>query len=211
MNEHLSRAVLEQVVKAVAVLRESGIVAYPTDTVYGLGADIYNEEAVNKVFSAKDRPPGLALPVLVADAGQLDGLVSGQNSLSRALIARFWPGGLTLVFAKAPGVKSIALAGSSKIAVRMPDHPVALTLMKELGRPVVGTSANLHNSRTTLTAAEVRAQLGSRVNYIIDAGRCPGGESTIADITVDPPVILRQGIIAEKDIMAVYKETKGGN
>ena len=202
---------LEQVSKAVDVLRRGGIVAYPTDTVYGLGADIYNDEAVAKVFAAKDRPQGLPLPVLVSDIAQVNELVSGQTAFSRALMERFWPGGLTIVFNKAPGFKSLVLAGSGKIGVRMPAHPVALSMIRQLGRPVAGTSANRHTGSIALTAGEVRSELGSRIDFIIDAGSCPGGrESTVLDVTTDPPIVLRQGIIAVEAIMSVYHKSGGG-
>ncbi|MBN1689538.1 MAG: threonylcarbamoyl-AMP synthase [Dehalococcoidia bacterium] len=210
MKEAIPASLDSQVKQAALILREGGIVAYPTDTVYGLGADIYNDLAVKKLFTAKDRPMGLPLPVLIDNIDKLEELVSGQTAFTRSLIKRFWPGGLTIIFNKAPHVQSLVLAGSDKIGVRMPDHPVALLLISELGRPIAGTSANLHSGEITLTAGEVSGQIGSRVDYIIDAGRCPGGrESTIVDATAETPRIVRYGAVAESDIMAEYSKTGG--
>ena len=198
----ITAALLAQVKRAAGVLRSGGIAAYPSDTVYGLGADVFNDLAVLKVFSAKKRPPGMPLPVLIAETSQLRDLVEDIPSTARILMDKFWPGGLTIIFHRAPAFKSLAPADSGKIAVRLPGHPVTLRLIEELGRPMVGTSANLHGSPAALTAAEVKKQLGDVVDFIVAGGPCPGGiESTIVDITVHPPVILRKGAITEKDLV----------
>ena len=193
---------LEQVNKAAGILRSGGTVAYPTDTVYGLGADVFNGGAVTKVFTAKKRPPGMPLPVLIAQTSQLGELVEDIPPVARILMEKFWPGGLTIVFHRRPAFKSLAPAGSGKIAIRLPGHPLTLRLIVELGRPMVGTSANLHGYPAALTAAEVKEQLGYEVDFIIDSGPRPGGiESTIVDVTVDPPLVLRKGAIPEKDLL----------
>lgn len=192
---------LEQVKQCAAVVRSGGIVAYPTDTVYGLGADIYNDKAVAKVFAAKRRPLNLPLPVLIDDLSQLKDLTADVPSSAGRLITAFWPGALTLVFNKATNFTSAILAGEGKIAIRMPDHTITLRLIKEAGCPIVGTSANLHGSPAVLTAEEVREQLGATVDFVLDGGPCPGGtESTIVDVTGDKPVILRTGAIDKKAI-----------
>ncbi len=192
---------LEQVKKCAAVLRSGGIAAYPTDTVYGLGADIYNDKAVAKVFAVKRRPPNLPLPVLIADLSQLKDLTADVPSSAGRLITAFWPGALTLVFNKTTNFNSAVLAGEGKIAIRMPGHSITLRLIKEAGCPIVGTSANLHSLPAVLTAADVREQLGTAIDFIVDGGPCHGGtESTIVDITGDKPVILRTGAIPEKTI-----------
>jgi L-threonylcarbamoyladenylate synthase len=205
MNTHstgnIPADILAQVKKCAAVMRAGGIAAFPTDTVYGLGADVYNGGAVAKVFAAKRRPRNLPLPVLIADTSQLDELTADIPPPAKLLMHKFWPGALTLVFDKAHGFDSPALAGSSKVAVRMPGHAVTLRLITEAGCPIVGTSANLHGRQSALTAAEVKTQLGSAVNFILDGGPCPGGiESTVVDVTVDPPVILRQGAVPATDL-----------
>jgi L-threonylcarbamoyladenylate synthase len=199
---NLPEEILAQVIKCAAVIREGGIAAYPTDTVYGLGADVHNDGAVRKIFIVKQRPLNLPLPVLIADMSQLNELTADIPPLATRLIAKFWPGGLTIVFKTSPAFNSLVLAGNSKVAVRMPGHAITLRLIKEARCPIVGTSANLHNLPATLTAAEVREQLGASVDFILDGGRCPGGiESTIVDITVNPPVILRQGAVSGKDLV----------
>jgi len=196
---------LEQVNKAAGILRSGGTVAYPTDTVYGLGADVFNGGAVTKVFTAKKRPPGMPLPVLIAQTSQLGELVEDIPPVARILMEKFWPGGLTIVFHRRTAFQSLALAGSGKIAIRLPGHPLTLRLIVELGRPMVGTSANLHGYPATLTAAEVKEQLGDGVDFIINGGPCPSGiESTIVDVTVNPPLVLRKGAIAEKDLLDLF-------
>ena len=194
--------ILEQVKKCAAVLRSGGIAAYPTDTVYGLGADVHNYEAVINVFTAKQRPLSLPLPVLIADIAQLDELIADISPLATKLMAKFWPGGLTIVFTAAPDFTSPALAGGRKVAVRMSGHAITLRLIRETSCPVVGTSANLHGGPLALTAAEVRSQLGTAADFILDGGPCPGGiESTIVDVSGDKPVILRTGAITEEDLL----------
>ncbi|MCX5993983.1 MAG: L-threonylcarbamoyladenylate synthase [Chloroflexi bacterium] len=209
-TQNIPADILAQVKKCAAVMRAGGIAAYPTDTVYGLGADVYNGGAVTKVFAAKQRPLNIPLPVLIADTSQLNELTAGIPPLAKMLMDKFWPGALTIIFNKAPGFNSLVLAGGSKIAVRLPDHPLTLRLMKELGHPIVGTSANLHDRPAALTASEVREQLGgTAVDFILDGGPCPGGvESTVVDVTVNPPAILRQGAIPGKDLADLLNRSR---
>jgi L-threonylcarbamoyladenylate synthase len=201
----ISPELLEQVDRAAGILRAGGTAAYPTDTVYGLGANVFNDNAVKKVFSAKKRPPGMPLPILIAQASQLQELVEDIPATAGILMEKFWPGALTIVFHRRPAFQSLAPAGSGKIAVRLPGHPLTLRLIEELGLPIVGTSANLHGYPPALTAAEVKEQLGGGVDFIIDGGPCPGGiESTIVDVTVDPPLVLRKGTIDENDLLHLF-------
>jgi L-threonylcarbamoyladenylate synthase len=201
-SNNLTEDILEQVKKCASVLRRGGIAAYPTDTVYGLGADVHNDKAVKKIFTIKRRPLSLPLPVLIADISQLSELAADISPMATRLMAKFWPGGLTIVFKSAPAFDSLVLSGGNKVAVRMPNHTFTLRLIKEAGCPIVGTSANLHNLAAVRTAAEVREQFGSEIEFILDGGTCPGGiESTIVDVTGDKPVILRKGAIPEKHIL----------
>jgi L-threonylcarbamoyladenylate synthase len=210
MTVSISNELAEQVKKAVKVLLSGGTVAYPTDTIYGLGADVFNADAVRKVYAAKSRPAGIPLPVLIDRTAQLERFVARQTAHSKALADRFWPGALTIIFDKAKDFQSPVTAGTSKIGIRMPDNPVVRLLIQELGRPIVGTSANLHGGRTPLTAGDVKRQLGNRIDFVIDAGPCSGGmESTIVDVTLEPPAIVRQGIIPAAEIMSVVNETGG--
>jgi L-threonylcarbamoyladenylate synthase len=210
MTENLSPDVLQQIATAAAILRDGGIVAFPTDTIYGLGANIDNIKAVEKVFAVKKRPVSMALPILIDNIDQLSELVLEQNSYSRRLMNKFWPGGLTILFRKAHKFNNPAIAGGDKVGIRLPDHPVIRKLIRELGRPIIGTSANLHSGQITLTAAEVISALDGKVDFIIDAGRCPGGkESTIVDVTTGFPTLIRHGIIPEKDITAELNNVGG--
>lgn len=184
--------------------------AFPTDTVYGLGADFLNGRAVHKIYEAKHRPPDLPLPILLAGMEQAASLVDSTPEFARLLMRRFWPGGLTVVLAKSELVPCSITAGSNKVAVRVPNHAAPLAIIRGLGRPIVGTSANLSGRPSPLTAREVRLQLGSEVDLIIDMGRCPGGqESTVVDASGDAPVVLRRGLIPEAEIMKAYDDFVG--
>lgn len=203
----LSLYMVTQIDRAVETLKQDGIVAFPTDTIYGLGAGVFNDKAVAKIYQVKQRPRNLALPVLLADVSQVSVVASSVSGLAQFLMKRFWPGGLTLVLSKANALSDSVTACSGKVAVRVPNHLVPITIIRKLGMPVIGTSANISDKPAALTAQEVEAQLGSKVDLIINGGRCPGGkESTVVDITGEAPVILRQGIISDSDIVRVYNE-----
>ena len=190
--------------RAVSILTDGGVVAYPTDTVYGLGADAFNQEAVNLIYRIKHRPAHQPLSVLVADPGDITVLTGSLPDSARLLIARFWPGGLTLVVKKTSRVPEWVTAGGDTVAIRMPDHPITLELVRKLGKPLIGTSANLSGSPSPKTAAEVRMQLGSAVDLVLDGGTCPGGvESTVVDVSGKSPVIHRAGIITREAIESV--------
>lgn len=187
--------------RAVEVLRAGGIGAYPTDTVYGLGARIDLETAIAKVFEAKGRDYRQPLPVLIADSRQLSLVAAEVPLIAQKLAQRFWPGGLTLVLLKSPRISRLISAGGDTIAVRLPAHPVPVALSRRLGVPITGTSANISGQPSPVTAEQVAAQLSDRVDFIVDGGRCPGGkESTIVDLTRDPPQILREGAIPREDV-----------
>ena len=193
----------DQIEQAIAILKRGGIVAYPTDTVYGLGANAGNDDAVARVYEAKGRPRHLALPLLLADISQIKDVARDVPDLAWCLAKRFLPGSLTLVLHKASSVSSVVAGGGDKIAVRVPDHPVPIALIRGLGAPITGTSANLSGSPSLLTAEEVYRQMGERVDFIID-GRCPGGiDSTVLDLTGDVPRVLREGAISKEEIERV--------
>ena len=180
------------------ILREGGLVCYPTDTVYGIGAAAGDDGAVRRLYAAKGRSPGKALPLLLGDASQA-AWVGEETPLAKALAGRFWPGALTLVFQRRRDFVSLALAGDETVAVRVPDHPVVRALIERVGEPLAGTSANLSGQPEALTAEEVRGALGERVKFVLDGGRCPGGvPSTVVDLTVIPPVIRRRGALASE-------------
>jgi L-threonylcarbamoyladenylate synthase len=203
----LSHQVRIQVERAVEILKNGGIVAFPTDTVYGLGGDVFNVKAAERIYKVKQRPSNMPLPVLLADSAGLANITADVPEIAWCLIKRFWPGGLTLVLPKKESLPDIITAGGDKVAVRIPDHAVPLNLIRGLGSPLIGTSANISREPNPLTAAEVEQQLGGKVDMIIDAGRCPGGlESTVVDVAGKAPLILRRGIISEEEIKKVCRE-----
>jgi L-threonylcarbamoyladenylate synthase len=194
----ISTAFLEE---AVDCLRRGGLVAYPTDTLYGLGALASDDEAVRWLFKAKKRPPAIALPILVEDVEMASDVSDRLSPLALRLASRFWPGALTLVLPRSPQFHSLALAGGDTVAVRVPDHAVPLALIEALGEPLTGTSANVSGQRGPVTASDVAEQLGDAVDIIIDGGRCPGGvESTVVDLTGEEPRLVREGAISRVDL-----------
>jgi L-threonylcarbamoyladenylate synthase len=193
--------------KAVRCLQDGGLVAFPTDTLYGLAAVASRERAVERLFEVKERPRDRPLPVLVASAADANSVAAEVPLAARRLMEAFWPGGLTLVLRRHPGFRSLALAGGDTVAVRVPAHPVALELLRRVGEPLTGTSANLSGRPGPRIAEEVRHQLGERVDLIVDGGPCPGGvESTVVDCTVDPPRVLREGAVPAERVAAVLSD-----
>lgn len=189
--------------EALAILRKGGVVAFPTDTVYGVGADPLREEAVMALFQAKGRPPEKAIPLLLSDASQVEAVAREVPASLAALARCFWPGPLSLVVWAREEVPAVVRARGETVALRMPDHPVALRLIGAFGRPLAVTSANLSGHPAPATAEEVLAQLRGRIPLLVDGGRCPGGEpSTVLDLTVDPPRILRPGPVTWEEVQA---------
>jgi L-threonylcarbamoyladenylate synthase len=185
-----------QVKQAVAILKKGGIVAYPTDTVYGLGASMTSITAVERIFAVKGRPKGIALPLLVVDREQIKQIAKSIPPTAWLLIYNFLPGALTLILNKSVAVPDIITGGGKTVAIRIPDHPIPIALIKGLGQPIVGTSANLSGQPSPLTAEQVRMQIGDKIDMIIDDGQCPGGiESTVVDLSNKKPVIRRLGAI----------------
>ena len=175
-------------------LRRGGLVAFPTETVYGLGANALDSRAVAGIFEAKGRPRFDPLIVHVADPAAVHGIVTKCNRKATQLIDRFWPGPLTLVLPKSEIIPDIVTSGLPTVAVRMPDHPMALELIRAAGVPVAAPSANRFGCLSPTTPAHVREQLGDRIDLILDGGACAVGvESTILDLTETSPVLLRPG------------------
>ncbi len=195
-----------QIDHGTKLLRRGGVIAFPTDTIYGLGADAFQAGAVYRIYEIKGRPGDRQLPLLIADIDSLPLLADTVPDMARFLAGRFWPGALTMVL---PASSSLPahLATGPGIAVRIPDHPACLALIRGLGNPLIGTSANLSGRGPALTAAEVHHQLGNSIDFIIDGGRCPGGrESTVIDVTKPAPAVLREGIIPTHEIERAYQE-----
>ena len=181
--------------------------AFPTDTLYGLGADIASPAAVQRVLDMKGRAAKMGLPLLLADTEEIERVGVELTELARLLARRFWPGPLTLVVRRRKGVPDIVTGGRDSVAVRVPDHPVPRALAAGLGRPITGTSANLSGRPAAMTEAEVRSQLGKAVDLIIEADPCPGGqESTIVEVTGAVPRFVRSGAISEQAIRSYLAE-----
>ena len=197
-----------QVTIAIRILKAGGVVAYPTDTVYGLGTAMQNMSAIERIFEIKGRPKGMALPLLLNDVSQIATIASSVPYAALQLAEAFLPGALTIILSKSDNVPDLITAGNKTIAFRIPNHPIPLALIKGTGTPIIGTSANLSGQPSATTAADVETQIGKRVDMIIDGGQCSGGiESTIIDLTGEKPVIRRQGAISLERIKRVVPDT----
>jgi L-threonylcarbamoyladenylate synthase len=194
---------------AADVLRRGGIVAFPTETVYGLGANAFDDTAVHKIFDAKGRPPDNPLIVHTGCRDEVGRLVSEIPVNFFKLADRFWPGPLTLIMKKSRSVPDIITAGLDTVAVRIPSDPVALALIKFAGVPVAAPSANLSGKPSTTDIDHVMEDMYGRVDVIIDAGKVEMGiESTVLDITKDIPVILRPGRVTYEELLDVLGSVK---
>ena len=208
MWDKLPSDIQKQVEEGISILKRGGIVAFPTDTVYGLGACASNEQAVERVYELKERPRNMALPLLLANVSQIGEVAENVPQIAWLLARHFLPGALTLVLPKSDSLPDIVTAGGGTIAVRIPAHPVPVALAEGLGAPIIGTSANLSGKPSALTADEVYSQFGDSIDLIINGGRCPGGrESTIVDATGETLVILREGAIAGEALERVCGST----
>jgi L-threonylcarbamoyladenylate synthase len=186
----------DAVAEAAAVLTQGGLVAFPTETFYGLGASALDEAAAEKVFRVKGRPPDKPLLVLVGSLAMAGGLVAEWPALAARLAARYWPGPLTLVLRARPTVPSVLTAGTGTLGVRLSGHPVARALVMAAGVPITAPSANPHGAPPPRTAAEVVRGLGAGIALVLDAGATAGGPpSTVLDVTSSPPRVLRPGAI----------------
>ena len=190
----------EAIALACEVIRSGGLIAFPTDTLYGLGCDPHLPTAIQKIYAAKGRSASKAIPVLISRADQLESLVSGLPEQSTRLMERWWPGALTLVLPKNPDLPP-DLTPYPGLAVRMPDHPVALSLLDQTG-PLAVTSANLSDHENPQDAQGVLAQLDGVVDLILDGGSLLGGQaSTIIDCMASEPKLLREGPIPFSEIL----------
>jgi len=188
---------LEKVLKkALEVLKGGGIVAYPTETFYGLAVVATNEEALRRLYELKNRPTEKAMPVIVGSREVLESIVKSIPLQAEVLIERFWPGPLTIVFDAIDGLSKILTGGTDKVAVRIPGESFALNLAMAADFPITATSANLSGMPPAEDATQVMNYLGEAIDLIIDGGKTPGGKpSTIVDVTVTPLKVLREGKI----------------
>ena len=191
--------------EALQCLSEGGVVAIPTDTLYGLAADVHNEFALQRVFDIKGRPSELALPVLVGSWNHVESVAKVNDGPIRQLASAFWPGSLTLVLPRLSHLSTLVTGGRETVAVRMPDHWVPLRLSWDLGGPITGTSANRSGQADLKSPAEIREQLGNAVGVVVESGPPPAGvQSTIVDLTGEQPVLLREGATPFSEVMRMW-------
>lgn len=191
----------ESILKAVAIMKKGGIIAYPTETFYGIGADITNPRALEKIYTVKGRGFNKPISILIGSREDLATFTDNISPSAESLMNRFWPGGVTLIFTASRAVPRKLTAETGKIGIRLSGNPVATLLAQSLSGAVTATSANRSGGRECVSAQEVIESIGERLDAVIDGGRTPGGAgSTIVDITVDPPVVIREGVIPSAEI-----------
>lgn len=194
----------EEIAIAIRRLREGRLVAFPTETVYGLGAAAFDEAAVARVFALKGRPANNPLIVHVSGVGMARACVAAWPDRAEALAREFWPGPLSIVLPKSPRVPGNVTGGGPNVAVRCPDHPLTLALLEALGEPLVGPSANRSGGVSPTEAEHVRESFGEEEVYVLDGGPCIGGiESTVVSLAGPAPVVLRPGLVTPEQIEAV--------
>ncbi len=193
-----------QMARAVEVLRAGGVVAIPTDTLYGLAACAFDVDAIHRVFEIKGRDRGAALPLLLGEPEDMSLYASSVPAAARRLADRFWPGPLTIVLPRADRVPAAITGGRSTVALRVPDHPVPRQLARSLGAPITGTSANSSGAEPARSAAGVVCQLGDKLDMVFDGGTLPESPpSTIVDLSISPPKVLRSGAISRDELEEV--------
>jgi L-threonylcarbamoyladenylate synthase len=194
----------EALARAAEVLRSGGLVAFPTETVYGLGADAANTDAIKKIYAAKGRPRNHPLIVHLGSASEVSDWAIDVPLAAERLAKRFWPGALTLIFKRALHVNDLVTGGQHTIALRVPSHPVAQALLASFGRGIAAPSANRYGRVSATRAEHVRTEFGSAVDCVLDGGACDLGiESTIVDVSGTQPALLRPGSISARELGAV--------
>lgn len=190
--------------RAANVLKAGGLVAFPTDTVYGVGAHGFQPEAVESIYRVKGRMPHKAIPLLLGSVADVEEVAEDVPEVTWKLAERFWPGGLTLVLRRRPNVPDAVTSGGPTVAVRIPNHPVPLRLISLIAAPLAATSANPSGQRSPVSAREVMRSLGGLIDIVLDGGRAPGGiESTVLDLSSSEPAVLRRGAVSVKELEKV--------
>lgn len=186
------------------VIRDGGVIAFPTSTLYGLGADADNPQAVERIFNIKKRQPHHPLLILIKNKTYLPGLVREIPSKAAVLMEAFWPGGITVVFKAGERILGGLTGNTGKIGIRVPKHPVAAAILAQLEGPLTGTSANLSGRGGCWDISCLEEEVSAQLDGVVDAGPLKGGRgSTVIDVTEDPPCILREGTISEQQILSV--------
>ncbi|WP_418791138.1 L-threonylcarbamoyladenylate synthase [Phosphitispora sp. TUW77] len=203
-NTEMLSSIDEDLAKAAQLIRDGGLVAFPTETVYGLGANALDPKAVSEIFNAKGRPADNPLIVHISDVSQVYNLSDEVTIPAERVMEAFWPGPLTVVLPRKPGVPDVVTSGLDTVAVRMPDHPVALGIISRAGVPVAAPSANSSGKPSPTTAGHVAEDLSGKIDAVVDGGPCRVGvESTVIDLTQEPPVILRPGGVTQEELEGV--------
>jgi L-threonylcarbamoyladenylate synthase len=188
---------------AAAIIRKGGVIAFPTRCLYGLGADAFNPEAVNRIYKIKQRSIEKPILILIDDPDGLKGLVTHISEAAWAIAERFWPGRVTLVFNASAKVPEPLTAGTGKIGIRLAGHPVAAALARAIQGPITGTSANVSGCPGCHQIEDLQPAVAQQLDLIMDAGPLRGGRgSTVVDVTDETPLVLREGIVSEKEILA---------
>jgi len=197
----------ELIKEAAAVIMKGGVVVFPTRCLYGLGADALDPDAVEKIIKIKQRPEDNPILVLIHSRRQLDSLVANISPAAVAIMEAFWPGRVTLVFEASVTLSNRLTARTGKIGVRLAGHPVAAALVKQVGSPVTGTSANLSGRPGCHQVHYLDPPIAKQVDLVLDAGMLKGGAgSTIVDVTADAPQILREGQVSAEEILRAFAE-----
>ena len=192
-------------VEAVQCLKSGGIIAIPTDTVYGLGADPFNADAVQKLYTIKGRPDGKPIPLVLSSVADVHRVARNLPDFFFHLTDRFWPGGLTIIV-EAKELLPVLTAGGNTVGVRIPDNPLLLQILHAFGGPAAITSANLSGEPPATSPQEIGETLTSRLDLIVDGGKTPGPiPSTVYDISVSPPIIRRHGVISEETLAKEFR------
>jgi len=180
---------------AIKALKKGGIIAFPTDTVYGLAVDAQNDEAVGKLFKLKKRPSDKAVPIMISDIADIQLVATEFPENARKLCTKYWPGALTVILEKTDTVSSVITGGINKVGIRIPDHDLVLELLREFGEPLAVTSANISGEEAITDFVQLADKFGRNLDFIIAGTVVHGRVSTVVDFTLNPPRVLREGVI----------------
>jgi L-threonylcarbamoyladenylate synthase len=192
--------------KAASIIRSGGVVAFPTESFYGMAVNAWDEKAIQRLFAIKKREENQPILLLIPTMSLLNQVVTRIPDIANKFMQKFWPGGLTLVFEANPDLPHLLTSGTGKIGLRLSSHPVATALAQAVGGPITGTSANISGQAACTSAEAVRHSLGESVDFILDRGETEGGKgSTIMDLTVDPPTVMREGMVPREQLEVYIK------
>lgn len=196
-------------IEAVAShILEGEVIAYPTETIYGLGADVFNKKAVKTIFDFKSRDYGLPISILVSSQRMLDEIAIHVSEQAKALMRRFWPGPLTILFEVKESFPETLVTNTGKIGVRISSHPIASALVNRVGRPITTTSANLSGFPPSLNVKHIQKYFGDRLPCIVDGGECaPSRGSTVVDVTEETMRIIRDGLIPAEEVIKCFQQS----